>query len=308
MVTTEGAEYVVRNLPAEWKGLVPTEVFFEEARGIVEHANEKGVTLRIMGGMGIAFHSADYRDFAKRLGRVGASGGQEYSDLDFAAYMKQKDLIVKLFVTDLGYIKRRTTLSSAASQRQIYFHPKGWFYIDVLLDKLLVANHPLDFRARLQLDSPTIPVSDLLLEKLQMWEAFSEKDLKDCFLLLKAHEVTQHDANCINKEFIARLLAQDWGFWYTVTGNLKKIRRITEDLDQMGPKVGIHPSEISQVERAELVMRIERLLQRIDEEPKSLSWKLRSKIGTSKKWYEHVETPETVAGFGIWHMKDVFPA
>ncbi len=307
MVSTEGAEYVIRDMPQEWQGQVPTEVFFEEARRIVEHANEKGITLRIIGGMGIALHSADYRDFAKRLGRVGGSGGQEYSDLDFAGYMKQRDQILNLLVTDLEYVKRRTTLSSAASQRQIYFHPKGWFFVDVLLDKLLIANHPLDFRARLGLDSPTIPVSDLLLEKLQMWEAFSEKDLKDCLLLIKSHELAQNEGNSINIEFIARLLAQEWGFWYTVTSNLKKIRRVIQDLDQIGPSIGIRPSEIPQGERAEVVMRIEGLLQRIDEAPKSLSWKLRSKIGTSKKWYEHVETPETVAGFGIWHMREVFP-
>lgn len=307
MGRTQEAESVLRDLPPEWQGRVPTEVFFDEARRIIELAKDKGAVLRTMGGMGIALHSAEYRDFAKKLGRVGVSWGQEYSDLDFVGYMKQRDRILNLFVTDLGYLRRKTTLSSAASQRQIYFHPKGWFYVDVLLDKLLIANHPIDFRGRLQLDSLTIPVSDLLLEKLQMWEAFSEKDLKDCMLLIRAHAIAAHEQNSINEDYIARLLSQDWGFCYTVTSNLKKIKGLIEKLNEVGPKVGIDASKFVSEERVELTSKIDRLLKRIEEEPKSFSWKLRSKIGTSKRWYEHVETPENVGGFGIWHMKDVFP-
>jgi len=37
--------------------------------------------------------------------------------------------------------------------------------------------------------------------------------------------------------------------------------------------------------------RIEELIKRIDDEPKSTSWKMRAKVGTSKKWYKDVDTP-----------------
>jgi hypothetical protein len=66
--------------------------------------------------------------------------------------------------------------------------------VDVFFDKLLVANHPIDFKGRLELDYPTITVTDMLLEKIQMWEAFSVKDLKDCLLLLKAHSIGEETA------------------------------------------------------------------------------------------------------------------
>jgi hypothetical protein len=63
----------------------------------------------------------------------------------------------------------------------------------------------------------------MLLEKIQMWEAFSAKDLKDCLLLLKAHNVREKtEKECIDALYIAKLLAQNWGFYYTVTINLKK--------------------------------------------------------------------------------------
>ncbi|MFQ6086993.1 MAG: hypothetical protein ACE5OV_03125 [Candidatus Bathyarchaeia archaeon] len=291
-----------RELPEDWKGIVPTRVFLQEAEAIVEEAERKGIILRIMGGLGVAMHCQELRDFAKKLGRMGTEvvEGQEYSDIDFMAYRKHRDKI-KDFFGEMGYAKRRATLSSAASERQIYYHPKGWFYVDVFFDKLLVANHPLDFRERLELDHPTISVTDLLLEKIQMWEAFSIKDLKDCLVLLKAHKVEEKgEKESIDASYIAKLLAQDWGFWYTATTNLKKIRRFVTEIDRLGPEVGIDPRHFNKEDREEITGKIERLLNRIDREPKSFKWKLRSKAGTKKRWYNPVERPETVGGFGIW--------
>ncbi len=291
-----------RELPEDWKGIVPTEVFLQEAETIVEEAEKKGIILRIMGGLGVAMHCQEHRDFAKKLGRTGTGvvKGQEYSDIDFMSYRKHRKRI-KDFFGEMGYAKRRATLSSAASERQIYYHPKGWFYVDIFYDKLLVANHPVDFRGRLELDHPTISVTDLLLEKIQMWEAFSIKDLKDCLVLLKAHKVEEKgekesiDASCISK-----LLAEDWGFWYTATTNLKKISKFTTEIDGLGPEVGIDPSHFKKEDREEITEKIESLLNRIDREPKSFKWRLRSKAGTKKRWYNPVERPETVGGFGIW--------
>jgi hypothetical protein len=33
-----------------------------------------------------------------------------------------------------------------------------------------------------------------------------------------------------------------------------------------------------------------------------MGWKARSKIGARKRWYEPVETEDTVGDFGIWRM------
>lgn len=291
-----------RELPEEWGGIVPTEVFLKEAQEIVEKAMREGLTLRILGGLAIAIHSQDQREFAVKLGRTGTGmiKGQEYSDIDFIAYSNQRNRI-KEFFEKLGYAKRRATLSTAASERQIYYHPKGWFYVDVFFDKLLVANHPIDFRGRLELDYPTITVTDMLLEKIQMWEAFSAKDLKDCLLLLKAHNVGDGAGKeQIDTAYIAKILAQDWGFWYTATTNLKKLRKFIAELDTLGKEAEIEPSQIGKRDREEVIQKIDSLLERIEREPKTLGWKMRAKIGTKKKWYNPVERPETVGGFGIW--------
>jgi hypothetical protein len=293
---------VKRELPKEWKGIVPTEVFIRESQEIVEKAKKEGIILRILGGLSIAIHCQEHKEFAKKLGRIGTGvvKGQEYSDIDYIAYRNQRKQIKELF-EKLGYAKRKATLSTAASERQIYYHPKGWFYVDVFFDKLLVANHPIDFRGRLELDYPTITVTDMLLEKIQMWEAFSIKDLKDCLLLLKAHEISEKsEKEIIDAKYIAKLLAQDWGFWYTTTTNLKKLRKFVVDLDKLGPEAQINPKQINKNNREEIIKKIDKLLEMIEKEPKPFKWKMRAKIGTKKKWYNPVERPETVGGFGIW--------
>jgi len=293
---------IKRELPAEWKDIVPTEVFMQEAEKIVEKANQKGITLRIMGGLGIAIRCRDFRDFAIKLGRVGTGvvQGQEYSDIDFMSYGKHREK-VKEFFGEIGYAKRRATLSSAASDRQIYYHPKGWFYVDVFFDKLLVANHPIDFKGRLELEYPTITATDMLLEKIQMWEAFSTKDLKDCLLLLKAYDVKEKsEKECIDSAYIAKTLSQDWGFWYTATTNLKNLKKFLTEIEKLGPEANIDPKKIEEKGRQEIIGKVEAILQAIEKEPKSFGWKMRAKIGTKKTWYNPVERPETVGGFGIW--------
>ncbi|MEM2202531.1 MAG: hypothetical protein QXQ50_01885 [Candidatus Bathyarchaeia archaeon] len=291
-----------RELPEEWKGIVPTEVFIQESQRIVEKARDEGIILRILGGLSIAIHCQEYRDFAKNLGRVGTGTveGQEYSDIDLISYRGYRDKVKDLF-DKLGYAKRRATLSTAASERQIYYHPKGWFYVDVFFDKLLVANHPINFKGRLELDYPTITVTDMLLEKIQIWEAFGAKDLKDCLLLLKAHSISgKPERESIDASYIAKILAQDWGFWYTATTNLKKIKAFIAEIDKFGPDANIDPQQVGKEDREEITQKIDMLLEAIDKEPKTFGWKMRAKIGTKKQWYNPVERPETVGGFGIW--------
>jgi hypothetical protein len=293
---------VRQELPKEWGGIVPTEVFMTESQEIVRRAGEEGIILRILGGLGIAVHCMEHREFAKKLGRIGTGTveGQEYSDIDLIAYRSQRGK-VKEFFAKISYVRRKATLSTAASERQVYYHPKGWFFVDVFFDKLLVANHPINFKGRLELDCPTITVADMLLEKIQMWEAFSAKDLKDCLLLLKAHDVKdKSEKECINASYLAKLFAQDWGFWYTATTNLRRIAAFMSEIGKLGPEIDIKPEQIESKDIEEITAKIEAILNRIDKEPKPFSWRMRAKVGTRKRWYNHVELPETVGGFGIW--------
>ena len=279
-------------MPAEWGGIIPTEVFLTEGKRLVEEASKRKIPLRLLGGVAIRIHCNQHLDFAKKLERLG-EGQQEYTDLDFMSLMKYRKHEMQDFFSEMGYDKRPTTMSMAATQRHIYFHPKGWFYCDVFYDKLLAANHPLDFKDRLELDSPTITPTDLLLEKVQIVFP-DQKDVKDMMLLLHAHETAlQEENDRINAKFIANKLASDWGFWYTVTTNLKGLKEHVVAAENLtGP------------EKQDLSSKIDALLKTIDGEPKSAGWRMRSAVGTKRTWYNPVETSQTVGEFGIWKLRE----
>jgi hypothetical protein len=277
------------SMPEEWGGVVPSQVFLDEARRIVDRGQEEGLILRVMGGVGIRLQTSKYQELGRRLARLGESE-QEFTDLDFVSYKKFRNNL-QGFLGSLGYQKRRATLSSAASERQIYFQEQGWFFVDVFFDQLRVANHRLDFRGRLEIDPLTLSPTDLLLEKVQIVH-LAEKDFKDILLLLYAHPLAEDDVKgAINSTYIARLLAKDWGFWYTLTTNLQGIRDLL-------PRVETLSTDEAQV----MTERIDELLARIEDEPKSMGWKARSRVGPRKRWYEPVETEDTVGDFGIWRM------
>ena len=278
-------------MPTEWGGLVPTKVFIDEAMTILKAASGAKVALKMLGGLAIKIHSLNEEEFANRLGRS-AVPGQEYSDIDFATYYKSRQGVRRV-MESLGYSKRPSTMSTSASQRQIYFHPKGWFYVDVFWDKLKAANHPISFHNRLEIDPVSIPLADLLLEKLQI-VSFSKKDMIDTLLLLKAHTVAEREEpEIIGADRLAHVLSRDWGFWYTVTTNLQGIREYVKTM-----------STISSQEASELSSKVERLLSAANSVPKSLRWKLRAITGPRRKWYNPVETEETVGGFGIWRLRE----
>jgi hypothetical protein len=266
-------------------------VFIGEAMRILRAASEAKVALKMLGGLAIKIHSLNEEEFARRLGRS-AEPGQEYSDIDFATYYKSRERVRRV-MESLGYSKRPSTMSTSASQRQIYFHPKGWFYIDVFWDMLKAANHPISFRNRLAIDPLSIPLSDLLLEKLQI-VSFSKKDMLDTLLLLKAHIVSiDEELETISTGRIAHVLSRDWGFWYTVTTNLQGVKEYVKEM-----------SVLTSQEASDLSSKVDALLHAANSAPKSLRWKLRAIIGSRRRWYNPVETEETVGGFGIWRLRE----
>jgi hypothetical protein len=154
--------------------------------------------------------------------------------------------------------------------------------IDIFLEALRFC-HIIDFnkkRKRLEFDKPTIPVEELLLEKMQIVE-INEKDIKDTIMLFCEHEVADvHDnKELIDGGFIAQILADDWGFWYTVTVNLNKTKAW----------VSKYNNALSEEDRAHVIARIDQLLDRIEKEPKTKDWQKRAKTGTKKQWYNHVQ-------------------
>jgi hypothetical protein len=145
----------------------------------------------------------------------------------------------------------------------------------VFLDKLSMC-HEIELRRRLDVHPETIPLADLLLQKLQIVE-LTHKDEIDIVVLLHEHEIGS-DESTINAAYLAKLLSSDWGFYHTATHNLLHVR------DESISRLDV----LSHEDRAIVLRRVEELVAEIEAHPKTLAWKARGRIGTRVKWYRDV--------------------
>ncbi len=267
-------------------GLKPEE-FTREALRLVEDASRRGIVLRILGAVAVYIHSSHDPDAINIYGRVGrfVGGAEFFTDLDLAAYSKQRGDVAKFFEEVEGFNYDRMMKALYGHKRLIYFHPAGLYHVDVFFDKLEF-NHDVEWgskpgKGRLELDYPTISLADIVLEKLQITK-INRKDLVDLAVLLKAHDVcTGELKECINGDYIATVLSDDWGFWYDATNNLVKLKGFINQLAAEG--------KVSEDVANTIRSRTEKLLSIIESKPKTRKWVSRSKIGTSKPWYREVE-------------------
>lgn len=243
------------------------------ARGIqvVEAAAKGNVTLRLLGAVAFKIHCPKYGFMQERLGRT-------ISDLDFAAYRKDRKGVDSIFY-QLGF-QTDIIVSTMSSGKRAVFYDSGTppWKCDIFYDKLEMC-HDIKFENRLERDSPTITLVDLLLEKMQIVRLES-KDIIDTIMLLREHEIGQTDNETVHSEYLAKLCSEDWGLWKTVTTNLAKVQGyMTSDAQ---PNLG--QDDITDVSK-----KLASLLSRIEQEPKSKNWEKRAKVGEKKKWYREVE-------------------
>lgn len=254
---------------------ISSKEFIEKAIQIVKAGQEKNIILRIMGAVAFRVHTPELADLHRRLNRLNDSTA-EFTDLDLITYGKFNQKLESFF-NSLDYVADQHAKYQIHvwAQRHFYHDATGRFKIDVFFDKLEMS-HTIDFKNRLEMDSPTIPLAELLLEKMQIVQ-INEKDIKDAIVILLGHEIMGDDNDHINGDYIASLLASDWGLWYTTTTNLEKVNAFASKYD------------LSAKEKATVASRIETLSKLINDCPKGVKWKMRARIGPKRKWYRDVE-------------------
>lgn len=202
---------------------------------------------------------------------------RKLSDLDFVALRKDEQRVIGfLLAKSYRFDKANRYVAMMSNTRYMFEHPTNGTHVDIFFDKLEMC-HTIDFTRRLPVDFPTISLADLLLEKMQIAK-INDKDIKDTLVLFWEHEVGDHDKEVVNQQYISKLLSENWGFYYTVTQNLKKVR-------DSAPKYDIFTSPDCE----NIYAKIDKLSSRIEREPKSLGWTMRAKNGTKKRWYTEVE-------------------
>lgn len=258
---------------AQSEHLAAREMMAAEGKALVDAARARGLKLRLVGGLAVR-DQCEILEFCSR----------DHSDLDMVSLSSTIVSLVAFFA-DHGYAEdphaRQTTGGNQARFWRPYIHGGGApihedDHVDVFLDTF-VMDHRIDLRPRLDVEPYTLPLSDLLLTKLQIYES-DVRDLRDAVTILKDRVLGEEDTpGVINVSYIARLCAGDWGLYYDVLRNLSAIADLL-------PSLGLSAADTARVEAARA-----RLQAAIEGAPKTHRWRRRAKVGTRRAWHNEVE-------------------
>jgi hypothetical protein len=241
----------------------------DTAKSLIDLATQRGIALRLVGGLAI-------RVLTPELPPRSRTG----QDLDFASASSTRRALIDM-LTEQGYEPDKN-FNALYGNKQLYFaRADTGLAIDVLIDKLHMC-HTLEFADRLTRMPYTLDAVDLLMSKLQIVE-LNEKDADDCLRLLVSFRLEDSDdPGAIDLRVFRSLVADDWGWWRTVTLNLDRIGALLNG----GARPAIEGGKLDA--RAQLAT----LGEAAESAPKSRRWKMRARIGDRKRWYDvPEETP-----------------
>lgn len=241
---------------------MPLDNIQDEALRVVQTAQQQGITLRLLGGLAVRLHceSATHRSLAR-----------PYPDIDFATPHKQANKIEKVF-DELGYTPNKNFNLFNGDVRLLFYDDAHHRQVDIFVAQFMMC-HKIPITERIKLDAPTIPLAELMLTKLQIFE-MNEKDIRDVCALLLDHPIGENDAETINVTRIMQLTADDWGLWKTSMLSLAKVRRYLETVEMEAPEYERVRARLGGLEAA------------LQTSPKSMKWKMRDRVGEKVKWYE----------------------
>ena len=237
-----------------------------EMHRLVDAAHANSILMRAIGGLAIRVKSGDLQRYFTR----------DYRDLDFVLAEKDRKRIEPFF-QEMGYESNRQFNLLNGTKRQIYLDPNSDRHVDIFVGKFEMC-HKLPMDGRLELDPVTVPLAELLLSKAQIVE-LNHKDALDIASLLLFNETGNTDEGKINREYIAKLGAQDWGLYKTTSLSLKRVEDVVRD----------ETLNLTVPERERILKHISEIQQTFESMPKSLAWQMRDKVGTRVRWYEEVE-------------------
>ncbi len=212
------------------------------ASDLVHAAKEKGIALRVLGGVAVFMTCpsvANHPSLQRKL-----------KDLDLTVPRQDMDRLPELFTPHGLKLRKR-------EPSRMTFEKPG-IEVEAFAPDF-VQHYRIDLTGRLSLSSPTLPLADLLLIKMQR-DPIAEKDIQDAIALLLDHPVGKGEASGqINAEYIARLGGQDWGLFQSVYANTIKLEQVVDRF------LGLE-------EQRQVWRRVELIQEEMDRQPKSFGW------------------------------------
>jgi hypothetical protein len=240
----------------------------DEMHRLVDEAQRRGIFLRLMGGLAVKIHC----DRAAHRALV-----RNYPDIDFVTD-KAGSLRLESFLVEMGYAPNKTFNTLSGDRRQLYYDQERNRQIEIVIGDVHMC-HSLPLSDRLQVEPLTIPLAELFLTKAQIVQ-LNRKDLLDLLSMLVEHEVGPADKETINSDVITSLCAKDWGLYTTVTQTMERLRIfMTRDEADL----------LDEASKALISARLDRLQAAMEGAPKTMQWKIRSRLGTRVPWYDEVE-------------------
>lgn len=232
----------------------------DEGRRIAEAAAEQGLPLRLLGGVAVALRCPSASEPPLQ---------REYADVDLVTTGAARGKVGEL-MESLSYAPDREFNMLHGNRRLFFWDEANDRQVDVFVDEAHLC-HRFDFRRRLDAAPLTLSLADLTVLKLQVVET-NEKDYLDLCAIFADHDLGD-DPDSVDSTYIAGLCAADWGLWRTLGIVAERTSQFALDLPGFA-SAGL----VSE--------RLERLRAELDSAPKTRSWKLRSRIGDRKRWYE----------------------
>jgi hypothetical protein len=233
-----------------------------EARRILDAAGSRGDVVRILGGIAIAMLAC--RPIPEPLRR-------SYADIDLMVPRGAGGKATAL-LEELGYEANRRFNSLHGATRLLFYDTANTRQLDIFVGAFKMC-HELSLDKRLDVVPRTLAPADLLLTKLQIVQV-NAKDLSDAASLLYECEVGETDAaETINLRRLTGVLSGDWGWYTTVTDNLSKTAELARE-------------RLTPEDAGVVVGNIETITAAAENAPKSMSWKIRSRVGRRVQWYE----------------------
>jgi Uncharacterised nucleotidyltransferase len=259
----------------------PLEDVVAEARRIVTMAGHQTLTVRVLGGAGVALH--DHVDVPDSLVRT-------YGDIDVVVPAKAARATTSA-LTALGYTPNERFNALHGARRMLFYDTVNGRQLDVFVGVFSMC-HELDLTKRLGRHPQALSAADLLLTKLQIAE-INRKDVVDAVRILLSHDIDETGsdepaaesgpADLLSLRRLQSVTSTDWGWYTTLTDNLGSVRAATPEL-------------LTGDDERTVLSRVDRVRSGLEDAPKSMRWRARSFIGRKTPWYE---LPEEVDRGGV---------